>query len=170
MLNKRETAQIFKHYMGQYFVKPDLEYYHYFQERFETAENAIYCYGTRYTLKQCGLAFLDYKENYKQHTQINSYELIDRFLHLGDNNKDLVFYDFPPSPLIIYHTIGTTDNKRLMPLIKHTLSYRELQKQKTVVLTELPIKDVILDKITPVTDVSTIQDIINLTDNDIYGD
>jgi hypothetical protein len=164
MLNTRDTAKIFKHYMGRYFVKPDPKLYVYFQKKFAEAEeqgkNTIYCHDTRFKLKQCGLAYLDYKGTYQQHTQIDSYDIVDAFLHLREDMYSRSFYDFPPSPLIIYHITGTTDNRKLFPLIKHIYNYRHMNNQKTLILSEENIlKDLLTtERITPIVNISKVQD------------
>ena len=169
MLNNIEKAKVFKYYMKQYFVKPDLEVYTHFQEQIAKADKkdafTCYCQGTRYVLQQCGLAYLDYKQTYLNHTQIFSYDILNAFLHLGENQQSEVFYEYPTSPLIIYHPRGTTDNSRLMSLITHLYSYRHLQECKTLILSERPIKMMISDKITPIEDFS---ETCKLIDNEVY--
>ena len=165
MLSNTEKAKVFKYYLKQYFVKPDIEVYKEFQEAIANAHNTCYCQGTRYALKQCGLAYLDYKQTFINHTQIYSYDLLNNFLHLGENTSEKeIFYEYPDCPLVVYHPRGTTDNNRLMSLITHLISYRDLNKQKTLILSERAIKGVISDTITPITDLSNI---CNLIDNEL---
>ena len=163
-LNTIDSLKIFKYYMKQYFIKPDKEVYHAFQELIENSNNTCYCQGTRYGLLQCGLAYLDYKKTYMNHTQIFSYDILNAFLHLDDDQYSQVFYEYPSYPLVIYHPRGTTDNGRLMSLITHLYSYRHLMNYKTLILSERPIKTLISDKITPITDLSSV---CKLIDNDI---
>lgn len=161
MLTNEEVAKVYKYYMKQYFVKPDPELYKYFQEQFKTANDTMYCYGNRYLLRQCGLAFLDYQGNYKNHNQIISYDLLNSFLDKTNERYSEVFYDFGKYPLIIYHPTGTTENARLLSLITHVFSYRSIEKKKTLILSELNIKNQIIDRVTPITDVSRVEDICN---------
>lgn len=159
MLSTQDKAKIFKHYMQQYFVKPEPYLYKAFQTEFKEDYNVLYCYGDRYTLLQCGVAFLDYKENYKQHTQIYSYDLLNTFLDKSDTQYSQVFYEYPACPLVIYHPLGTTSNQRLMSLITHVYSYRNLKDQKTLILSECSILSTIMDRVTPILDLSTISQI-----------
>lgn len=164
-INNSNILKIFKHYMGQYFVKPDIQLYKLYQRTIsETPNNVLYCTGTRYVLHQCGLAYLDYQEAYKQHTQIYSYDLLNSFLHLTEDTYSQVFYEYPSYPLIIYHPTGTTDNQRLLSLITHVYSYRHLKNQKTLILSESNILNQIIDKVTPITDLSS----IHLYTDDLY--
>lgn len=156
MLSNVERAKIFKYYMGQYFVKPDKELYPEFQKAIQNGYNTQYCYGTRHLLLQCGLAYLDLNKVYQRHTQIFSYDLLNSFLHLDEDQYSQIFYEYPEYPLVIYHPTGTTDNQRLLSLITHLYSYRSLQKQKTLILSENNILNQIIDKVTPITDLTQV--------------
>jgi len=168
MLSNLEIAKVYKYYMKQYFVKPDIELYSEFQKRIKKGELVQYCFGSRYTLLQCGLAYLDYEQTYKQHTQIFSYDILNAFLHLDEDQYSQVFYEYPTCPLVIYHPTATTNNLRLMSLITHLYSYRSLEKQKTLILSETSILPQIIDKITPITDLSGVGE--SILTSEVYGD
>ena len=165
MLTAREIGQVFKYYFNQYFVKPDGDLYKAYQKRFMEEEkifDVMYCYGNRHDLLQCGCAYLDLDKHYMQHTQIYSYDILNNFLHLGENTTEKeVFYEYPPQPLIIYHPAGTTSNQRLLSLITHIMSYRSLKKEKTLILTEVRILNDIMDKVTKILDLTPISQKVN---------